>query len=53
MRLSVVITAYDQHPLTVMHVREVMNSTRLPDEIVVVNDGGYYSFLNFLFSPSY
>src|SRR3990167_5831604 len=48
MRLSVVITAYDQHPLTVMHVREVMNSTRLPDEIVVVNDGGDDSLLDLL-----
>lgn len=40
MRLSVVITAYNQDPLTVLHIKESMESGRVPDEIVVVNDGG-------------
>lgn len=39
-RLSVIIPAYRRHPLTVRHVEECMRSTLLPDEIVVVNDGG-------------
>lgn len=39
-KLSTIITAYDHHDLTVVHVRESMNSDRTPDEIVVVNDGG-------------
>jgi len=38
--LSVIITAYDQHDLTIVHVGECMKSTRIPDEIIVVNDGG-------------
>ena len=40
MKLSVIITAYNQHELTVAHVRECMNSTLMPDEIIVVNDHG-------------
>lgn len=40
MKLSVIISAYDGHPLTVIHVRECMNSSYMPDEIIVVNDGG-------------
>ena len=40
MKLSTIITAYSQHELTKVHVWECMNSTRLPDEIIVVNDGG-------------
>ena len=40
MTLSIIITAYDQEELTVVHVRECMNSTLLPDEIIVVNDHG-------------
>jgi glycosyltransferase involved in cell wall biosynthesis len=38
--LSVIITAYDRHELTKIHVRECMNSELVPDEIIVVNDGG-------------
>lgn len=40
MKLSTIITAYDRHELTQVHVRECMNSSRVPDEIIVVNDGG-------------
>jgi len=40
MRLSVVIPAYRRHELTARHVAECIMSTRKPDEIVVVNDGG-------------
>ena len=40
MKLSIIITAYDRHEITTPHVRECMNSERLPDEIIVVNDGG-------------
>jgi len=40
MRLSVVIPVYDRFEITVTHVREAMNNTRVPDEIIVVNDGG-------------
>lgn len=40
MRLSVVISAYNRHEITVPHVRECMNSNRMPDEIIVVNDCG-------------
>lgn len=39
-KLTTIITAYDKHDLTLVHVRESMNSIRTPDEIVVVNDGG-------------
>lgn len=39
-KLSVIIPAYRRHPLTVRHVEECLKSTRLPDEIIVVNDGG-------------
>ena len=38
--LSIIIPAYDQHEVTALHVREIMKSTRLPDEVIVVNDGG-------------
>ena len=40
MKLSCIIPAYNRHPLTVRHVEECMKSSVLPDEIVVVNDGG-------------
>lgn len=40
MRLSVVIPAYRRHELTTRHVEECLKSTRVPDEIIVVNDGG-------------
>lgn len=38
--ISVCITAYDKPEITAIHVRECMNSTLLPDEIIVVNDHG-------------
>lgn len=40
MKLSVVIPAYNRHELTARHVAECLKSTRVPDEIVIVNDGG-------------
>lgn len=39
-KLSVIITAYDQHRLTVAHVKNCMLSTYIPKEVIVVNDGG-------------
>jgi glycosyltransferase involved in cell wall biosynthesis len=39
-KLSVIITAYNQDDITIAHLKGCMNSTRLPDEIIVVNDGG-------------
>lgn len=39
-RISVLISAYNRNELTAVHVREIMNSTLIPDEIIVVNDGG-------------
>ena len=39
-KLSVIITVYNQNDLAVVHARECMNSLRVPDEIVVINDGG-------------
>ena len=38
--ISVIISVYNQNDLAVVHVRECMNSSIIPDEIVVVNDGG-------------
>lgn len=40
MKHSVLIPAYRQHELTKVHVRECMNSSVIPDEIIVVNDHG-------------
>ena len=40
MKLSVVIPAYKRHPLTARHVAECLKSSRPPDEIIAVNDGG-------------
>ena len=40
MKLSVVIPAYNRSELTKRHVEECLKSTRVPDEIIVVNDGG-------------
>lgn len=40
MKLSVVIPAYNRSELTARHVEECLKSTRVPDEIIVVNDGG-------------
>ena len=39
-KLSIIIPIWEKHELAVVHVRECMNSTRIPDEIIVVNDGG-------------
>ena len=39
-KLTTIITAYDRHDLTVAHVRHSMDVSRIPDEIIVVNDGG-------------
>lgn len=39
-KISVIISAFNKHDITAIHVRECMNSTRVPDEIIVVNDGG-------------
>lgn len=37
---STIIPSYDFHDLTAIHVREAMNADTIPDEIIVVNDGG-------------
>ena len=39
-RISVLISAWNKHNITAVHVREGMNGTKIPDEIIVVNDGG-------------
>ncbi len=39
-RISVIISAFNKNDVTVVHVREIMNSTLIPDEIIVVNDCG-------------
>jgi glycosyltransferase involved in cell wall biosynthesis len=39
-RLSVLISSYDNTEMTVAHVKKCMESSRIPDEIIVVNDGG-------------
>jgi len=46
--LSVILPNYQHFNITKAHVREVMNSTLLPDEIVVVNDGGDESLKDIL-----
>ena len=38
--LSTLISAYKDHEITKIHVRECMAGTLIPDEIIVVNDGG-------------
>lgn len=40
MKHSVLISSYDQPEITALHVAEIMKSTVLPDEVIVVNDGG-------------
>jgi glycosyltransferase involved in cell wall biosynthesis len=45
-KLSVIITSYNQDDITIAHLKGCMNSTRLPDEIIVVNDGGGEELLN-------
>lgn len=47
-KLSVIITAFNQHPVSVIHIREAMNTTRVPDEIIVVNDNGTPDLLNMI-----
>lgn len=49
-KLSVIIPAYWQTDLTVVHVRECMNSSRIPDEIVVCNDTGDLKLRDKLFN---
>lgn len=39
-KISVIIPTYWNSDLCVAHVRECMNSSVIPDEIIVVNDGG-------------
>ena len=39
-KISTLISAYNKHDITTSHVRECMNGTLIPDEIIVVNDGG-------------
>ena len=39
-RLSVVIPVYNQDDLAVRHVRACASATRLPEEVIVVDDGG-------------
>lgn len=48
MFLSVIIVAFNTSELTAVHVREVMNSSRIPDEIIVVNDCGDTKLLEML-----
>ena len=50
MKLSVIIPAYARHPLTVRNVEETMKSSRVPDEIIVVNDGGDPSLRDMLYA---
>lgn len=38
--LSICVPAFDKSLVTAIHVRECMNSSVMPDEIIVVNDGG-------------
>ncbi len=40
MRLSVVIPVYNQDDLAIRHVRACASATRIPDEVIVVDDGG-------------
>ena len=37
--VSVIISAYDHHDITTVHVREAMNVSKMPLEIIVVDDG--------------
>lgn len=39
-KLTTIITAYNNDPLTVAHLGHSMDVSRVPDEIIVVNDGG-------------
>ena len=39
-KLSIILLAYRRHDLTVRNFTEMMKSTRIPDEVIVVNDSG-------------
>lgn len=40
MKLTVIIPAYRRHPLTLRHFEYCLQSSRLPEEIIIINDGG-------------
>jgi len=40
MKLSIIIPCYRRHALSVRHFEYCFKSSRLPDEIILVNDGG-------------
>ena len=40
MNLSVIIPIYSRIELVAVHLREIMKSSKIPDEIIIVNDGG-------------
>lgn len=40
MCFSVVISAYDTHEMTAAHVRESVRCSSIPNEVIIVNDGG-------------
>jgi len=48
MDISTIITSYDKHEITTAHVRECMESSVAPKEIIVINDGGDDSLLEML-----
>lgn len=50
MKLSVIVPAYRRHLLTTRNVEETMKSSRVPDEIIVVNDGGDPSLRDMLYA---
>ena len=39
-KLSVCIPCYKRHSLSARHIEECLKSSRVPDEIIAVNDGG-------------
>jgi len=39
-KVSVLIPCYKRHILSVRHIEECLKSSRVPDEIIAVNDGG-------------
>ena len=49
-KLSTIITTYDQHAVTLVHVLACMNSSRPPDEIIVVDDHGHPGMRDLLVS---
>lgn len=50
MKISVIIPTYWNSDLCVVHVRESMNSSLVPDEIICCNDGGDPALRDKLFS---